>query len=264
MSAPNTRRRAARLRVSRTRTWFHERLSLRPRRILGRPTWLRRSRRQRAATPPAGGLRHALCRESFFSTPPAPCSGWTRGPHCTRPVAPDRAGRPAGLPRMPGIPSPGSGTRSPPAAGAARPRTPAVSAADAAGHRPGRARSSRTPPGRTPPCHPACRTASAWKTARRAACRAAAGPAAQRPVLRLLGIRAIGGGGLDDVEESLAQQPLEVPRPRAASASICASRAASCAAASSSRSAAACRSRALPASSSLPAHSAIRPGQTGI
>jgi hypothetical protein len=73
---------------------------------------------------------------------------------------------------MPGIPSPGSGTRSPPAAGAARPRTPAVSADTRPGHRPGRARSSRMPPGRTPPCHPGCRTASAWKTARRAACRA--------------------------------------------------------------------------------------------
>ena len=56
-------------------------------------------------------------------------------------------------------------------------------------------------------------------------------------------------GGFDDVEESFASRRSSSST-RAASAWICASRAASCAAARSSRSAAACRSRALSASSS--------------
>ena len=78
------------------------------------------------------------------------------------------------------------GTRSPPAAGAGTPRTPAVSApCPAPARRSGHARSSRTRPARTTPCHRDGVTASASRTARRAACpagartcRAATGPAA--------------------------------------------------------------------------------------
>ena len=121
----------------------------------------------------------------------------------------------------------------------------------------------RTPPDRTPPCHPGCRTASAWKTARRAACRASGRTC--RATTCPSGFDRAGlseEGGLDDVGDpcpAAAGVPLPArPAPRSARPRCQLRRGQLIA----------IRGRlpqpGIAASSSLPAHAAIRPGQTGI
>ena len=134
----------------------------------------------------------------------------------------------------------------------------------AAGHRPGRARSSRTPPGRTPPCHPGCRTASAWKTARRAACRACGRTcrAATCPSASwYTGYRRKAAWTtLRNPCPAAAEVPLPArPAPRSARPALPAAPRPAHRDPRPPAAAGHCRP-----SAPLPAHAAIRPGQTGI
>ena len=104
--------------------------------------------------------------------------------------------------------SPEPGTPSPPAAGAARPRTPAVSAS------PRRASLRPVPQqphaaARTPPCDPVARLLQRGRFRAGLLAGLAAGPAAQRPVLRLLRIRLSDDGGFT-TSRVLRQAALQV------------------------------------------------------
>ena len=152
--------------------------------------------------------------------------------------------------RIPGTASRRPGTRSPTAAGAARPRTPAASAGCPAPAR--RVRSWPQQPHAAGPHSTVSPGSGDCRSVEDSApgCFPGLRPDVPRSD-RSRGFFLYGlsdDGGFDDVPESLSSRRRSSYL--AASAATCASRAASCAAASSSRSRAACRSRALTSSSS--------------